>query len=206
VHVVHAYRGGESHNRIGHIHAVGLTLQDRNRPGWQGEPPGAGEGVSVGREEHPEALCLLAAMGLATRQAWVYMSGHGVFWNGPIAAMTGFRQVARVPALLPPDVMTWRRIIHGGETHRGRRVLVAHPGLERAPLPFYRADHVLHDDGRFVCVLYGEPGTYRVPVERSFEGEIITPHTGERHPFRGDAGQHVGVAFERGRIIVGRVA
>lgn len=208
VHTVHGYRGGDSHNRIAHIHALGLTLQNKGKAGWQGEPAGPGDGVSVGREAHPEALCLMAAMALVTRQAWVYMSGHGVFWNGPIAAMPGFHAVARVPSLLPPDVMTWPTIIHGGTTHRGRRVLVAHPGHEADPVsPFYRADQVLHADGRrFVCLLYGDPGTYRVPVERSFEGEILTPHTGERHAIAGHAGGRIDVACERGRILVGRTA
>lgn len=204
VHVVHGYRGGESHNRISHIHALGYdTLPHYKKPGWQGEPAGPGDGVSVGREEHPEALCLMAATALSTRQAWVYMSGHGVFWNGSIATMPGFHAVARVPALLPADIMTWPELIHGGDRFRGRRVLVAHPG-GAVPERFYRADHVLHPDGRFLCLLYGQPGTHGVPVARSFEGEIITPSTGERHPFNGTAGQVLVVTFERGRIIVGR--
>lgn len=205
VHIVHGHRGGESINRIGHIHALGYeTLPHAGVPGWQGEPAGPGDGVSVGREEHPEALCLMGAMALCTRQGYVGMSGYGVFWKGRMAAMTAYRELARVPALLPPDIMTWPRIIHGGESFSGRgRVLVAHPGS--GPGPFYRADHILHDDGRFVCLIYGGPGSYRVPVERSFDAEIITPHTGERFPFVGEAGHELDVAFERGRIIVGRV-
>ncbi|CAB4177292.1 hypothetical protein UFOVP998_5 [uncultured Caudovirales phage] len=206
VHVVHGYRGGESMNRIGHIHALGYeTLPAAGVPGWQGEPAGPGDGVSVGREEHPEALCLMGAMALCTRQAYVGMSGHGVFWRGPMAAMTAYRELARVPALLPADIMTWPHIIHGGNTFARRgRVFVAHPGGD-APGPVYRADHILHDDGRFVALIYGGPGTYRVPVEQSFEGEIITPHTSERHPFSGQAGQLLDIAFERGRLVVGRV-
>jgi hypothetical protein len=207
VHIVHGHRGGSSINRIGHIHALGYeTLPQAGVPGWQGEPAGPGDGVSVGREEHAEALCLMAAVALCTRQAWVYMSGHGVFWNGPLSSMTAYREVARVPALLPPDIMTWPRIIHGGETFRNRgRVLVAHPG-GNAPGDFYRADHVLHADGRqFVAIVYaGQAGEYQLPVERSFEGEIITPTTGARHPFSGQAGKTVTIACERGRIIVGR--
>lgn len=206
VHIVHGHRGGESVNRIGHIHALGYeTLPHAGVPGWQGEPAGPGDGVSVGREEHPEALCLMAAMSLCTRQGYVGMSGYGVFWKGRMFEMTAYRELARVPALLPADVMTWPRIIHGGTSFAGRgRVFVAHPGGD-APGPFYRADQFLHSDGRFIALIYGEAGSYRVPVERSFEAEIITPHTGERHPFNGQAGQAIDIAFERGRIVIGRV-
>lgn len=205
-HIVHGYRGGASLNRISHIHALGYaTLPERNVTAWQGEPAGPGEGVSVGKEDHPEALCLMAAMALSTRQGWVYMSGHGVFWNGPIEQMTAFYDVVRVPALLPADIMTWAKIIHGGATWRSVRVLVAHEGNNAGLV--YRADHVLHADGRqFVCLVYGPQGSYNVPIERSFEGEIITPHTGERHPIRGTAGGTLRLDFARGRIIVGRTA
>jgi len=205
VHIVHGHRGGESVNRIGHIHALGYeTLASKGVLGWQSEPAGPGDGVSVGREEHGEALCLMGAMSLATGQGYVGMSGHGVWWNGPMSAMTAYRELARVPAYLPVDITSFKAI-HGGSTWRGQRVFVAHPGHEQ-PGVFYRADQFVHSDGRFVALIYaGQPGSYRVPVERSFEAEIITPMTGERFPFSGSAGDVRSIDFERGRIIVGRI-
>lgn len=196
-HVVHGYRGGESEDRIRHIFSLTYEqLAKRGLTGWQGEPAGPGDGVSVGREEHPEALCLMAAMASAMGQGWVYMSGNGVFWNGPLESMTAFREVARMPSLLPADVMTWGAPFHGGSSWAAQRILEA-SGL--------RADHRVSADGRFIIVLYGPPGSYRVPVHRSFTGSILTPHTGESHPFSGQAGQSVDVSFERGRIVIGKV-
>ena len=198
--VIHGHRNGESYNRIGHIHAVGYeTLPHAKIPAWQGEPAGPGDGVSVGREEHPEALCLMAAMSLATHQAWVYMSGHGVFWNGSISEMIAFREVAKVRDYLPKDIMAWPQITHGGDRWRGTRVFVANGDGS------LRCDHVLTNDGRFVALVYGAPKSWAIPVERSFDGEVIHPLTGERQPLSLNAGQTWNVNFERGRIVVGKL-
>lgn len=198
--IIHGYRGGDSHNRIGHIMAVGYeTLPDAKVPGWQGEPAGPGDGVSVGREEHVEALCLMAAMSLATHQAWVYMSGNGVFWNDSITKMKGFAEVAQVRKYLPKDIMFWPQITHGGDRWRGTRVFVANADGT------LRCDHIFAGDGRFVALIYGTPKSWAIPVERGFEGEIINPATGERQPLSLNAGQTWNASFERGRIFVGKL-
>jgi len=199
--IIHGYRGGASRNRIGHIHAVGYeTLPGAGVPGWQGEPAGPGDGVSVGREESVEALCLMAAMALVTRQAWVYMSGVGVFWTSSIAAMPGFRAVARVPTLLPADVMAWPRIIHGGDLFRGERVFAANAAGT------LRCDQVFAGDGRFVALVYGDAGPWEIPVERTFEGEVIDLVRADRAPLRLHAGSTWGVSWDVGRLVIGRVA
>ena len=198
--IIHGYRNGESQNRIGHIMAVGYeTLPAAKVPAWQGEPAGPGDGVSVGREENAEALCLMAAMSLATHQAWNYMSGHGVFWNGSISTMTAFNEVAKVRDYLPQDIMAWPQITHGGDRWRGTRVFVANADGT------LRCDHIFAGDGRFVAILYGKPGSWPIPVERSFDGEIIHPLTGERHPVSQNAGQTWNVQFDRGRIVIGKL-
>lgn len=197
--IIHGYRGGESRNRIGHIHAVGYeTLPEAHVPGWQGEPAGAGSGVSVGREESEEALILMAAMAHLTHQAWVYMSGHGVFWNGSIADMVGFRTVPHVLSYLPPDIMFWPQVIHGGRRWTGTRVFCAtDDGSLRADQAF-RGNEV-------VAIVYAGPGTWEIPLERGFEGEMIAPVSGERTPLRIPKGGRLVTAFERGRILVGKV-
>jgi hypothetical protein len=194
--VIHGYRG---ENKIGHIHAVGYdTLPEAGVPGWQGEPTGPGEGVSVDREDHPETLTMMALMAFCTRQAWVYMSGYGVFWDGPIESQPGFYEVAKVRSYIPSNVMEWWKVIHGGESWRNLRVLGV-PGVEGV-----RADQVLDGD-RFIALLHGPAGSYKFPVFRPFEGEIINPATGERHPFSAGQGEQKVVGFERGRLVIGRV-
>jgi hypothetical protein len=198
----HGHRAGSTLDRVRHIFSWGYEgLRPLGRPGWQGEPAGPGIGVTVGREEHPEGLALMAAMALMASQAWVYMSSHGVFWRGPIAAQAGFAEVPRVRVLLPADVMAWPTICHGGESWRGKRVFVGNATGS------VRCDHRLSDDGRVTAILYAEtPGTHVIPVERAVEGEILHPVTRERWPMRIAAGATLRLDAERGRIFVGRLA
>lgn len=217
---VHGYRGGLSHDRIRHIFSLGYEKPTPHRLGWQGEPAGPGAGVTVGQENHPEALALMAAMSFIARQAWVYMSGHGVFWIAPIKGdieelgeqkavfsasqdwdftkhQPGFLEVAKVKTWIPRDVMTYQRLCHGGVTWRGTRVCV---GNADGTL---RADHALHDDGRCVIALYGLPGTWDVGFEKAFTGHVVHPATGAATPLQVPAGQSRAVTFERGRVLVG---
>jgi hypothetical protein len=217
---VHGYRGGSSHDRIRHIFSLGYEQPTPHRLGWQGEPAGPGAGVTVGQENHPEALAMMAAVSLIARQAWVYMSGHGVFWIAPIMGdvevlgeqkavhsasqdwdftkhQPGFLEVARVKSWLPNDLMRFQQLCHGGLRWRGTRVCV---GNAEGTL---RADQALHDDGRSVIAIYGPPGAWTVPFERSFVGHSINPATGEQTPLKVSAGSSWTATFERGRVLIG---
>ncbi len=104
-----------------HIFSLGYfePRQGVPRLGWQREPAGPGDGVSVGRVEDREQLALMAATALLSRQAWNYMCGNCVFWNGPIEINPGFYAVPRIRAVLAafaPDVMTWPTLRHGGRS------------------------------------------------------------------------------------------
>lgn len=197
--IIHGYRGGVSHNRIAHIQAMYQTLPNAGVPGWQGEPAGPGAGVTVGQESNVEALCLMAAMALSTRQAWTYMSSHGVFWNGPLMDMPGFREVARIPKLIDPTITSWI-LSHGGDRFRGTRVLVANgDGTLRCDSAFQPGT------ARFQTIVYGDPGMHHIPVERAFSGHVINPVTHERRSISLNPGQTFSVGFERGVIIQGEV-
>lgn len=198
--IIHGHRNGESKNRIGHIHAVGYeTLPAAGVPGWQGEPAGPDSSVRV--ESHPEALALMAAMALSTHQAWVHHPSNGAFYNGPLGG-PGFAEVPGVRSFLPPNIMEWPFITHGGERWREWRVFSAIDLPDRS----LRADHIFEArDGRFVAFLYGNPGHWEVTVSRAFEGVIITPHTGFTFPFSGRQGERKAIDFERGRVVIGRL-
>jgi hypothetical protein len=103
-----------------------------------------------------DALSLMAAMSLITRQQWVYFSGPGVISdhaNGErLQNMPGFNEVARVKDMLPADVMRYNLLTHGGATWHGVTPYLA-SGENRADCAIYTPD------GRFACVLYGpHPG------------------------------------------------
>lgn len=205
----HGHRTGGTEDRVRHIHAwvyEGFASKGINKPGWQGEPAGPGIGVTVGREEHPEGLCMMAAMALMCHQAWVYMSSEGVFYNTNLDSMPGFVDVPKVQTYLPQDVMTYTKLIHGGQSWRGTRVFAA--DRVTGSTSHLRCDANIAADGRHVVYLMyaSEPGNWNVPVERNFDGHIIHPVTGEAYPISLRKGTVFNVAFERGRILVGEIS
>jgi hypothetical protein len=162
--VCHGYRGGRWYDKVRHIFSLVYEGKPQKRLGWQGEPAGPGALVSAidNRQElDADALCAMAAMSLMTRQVWVYFRGPGVKSDEGerLQDMPGFRDVPRVRALIPADVMRYSGpLTHGGDTWRRERVFAAQGEV--------RADHVLHSDGRFVALIYG-PGSLDVPQTRS---------------------------------------
>lgn len=166
VFVVHGRRTGPPAARLHEIFSLGYEMPPELRLGWQTEPTGPGHGVTVNDVSDVEELGLLAAQSLMSRQAWTYMSGHGVFWNGPIASQPGFAVVPKVRAALAafaPEVMSWR-LAHGGrrdaawcvpEGCRGG-VYYGDPGVASGPA---RVDQAISADRRrVVAVVYGGRG------------------------------------------------
>lgn len=155
----HGYRGGRWWDKVRHI----FSLQYEGKPAlgivWQGEPCGPGPEVSVTSNQHeleeptlgPARLSAMALMALITRQAWVYMSGAGVLLNRKLNSENGFSAIAAAAKLLPQDVMTYQTICHGGTSWGHRRVFAAWGEHDHE----MRADHAIHNDGRFVCLIYG---------------------------------------------------
>lgn len=198
----HGHRPGTTLDRARHAfswsHEALFHLV--NKPGWQGEWAGPGQGVTVGQENNAEGLCVMSLTATMCSQLMSYMSSHGVFWNGPLEDQVGFYEVPKAVRLLPTDVMTFRALCHGGESQRGKRIFVANPEGT------LRCEHRINADGRFAAIIYaGAPSSWNVPIERSFDGVIVTPTTGERHPFSFNAGQTANVSFERGRLVVGQL-
>jgi hypothetical protein len=163
VFVCHGYRGGRWWDKVRHIFSLVYEGKPKKRVGWQGEPAGPGSRVSAIDNRHEldaDALCAMAVMSLMTRQAWVYFSGPGVISDEGerLQDMPGFREVPRVRALLPADLMRFDDIFHGGETWRDKRIFAADGEV--------RADHAMAHDGRFVCLIYG-PGSLDVAQTRN---------------------------------------
>jgi len=153
---VHGYRGGDGRDKpawpakVRHIFSLAYEVKPRLRLGVQSEPTGPGELVSVTENQHElddHVLAAMAVVSLMARQAWVYMSGHGVSWQGPLEQQPGFWAVPQAVALLPLDLTAWPTLVHGGQLWAGTRVFAAHGET--------RADQALSADGRFVALIYG---------------------------------------------------
>lgn len=178
----HGWRSGEPTDRLRHIFSLAYEgyghLMDAGknprRLGWQGEPTGPNEfpgpGVTVNNVNDVEELGLLAFQSLMCRQAWVYMSQYGVFFNGWIHEHSGFWVVPQMRGLLQQfaaDVMSWNKLYHGG---RGEAVLKSptgyvdgNHGAAEGPA---RIDQVISPDGRkCVATVHGGRGRKQVRLD-----------------------------------------
>ena len=197
---VHGNRGDHTHI-VEHYFGYGYdeSMRDTGKVAYNTEPVGGGDGVSVGQVNDPELLCGLTAAALLGGQAWTYMSGNGVFWDGPIHEMPGYAEVARLPQFLPHDIATFPVVCHAGTRFQGVRILAA--------VDPTRAEHAIAPDGRFVIVVHTqEQSGNALPCERACaEFTVINMLTGQAErtgPLRvGETFRHGGVA----RLVVGRL-
>jgi len=171
IYTVHGLRTGEPTNILEHIFSLGYfeprstDYGDVPRLGIQGEPAGPGDGVSVGQVNDRELLSMMAATSLLSRQWWVYMSGYGVFWKGPIESQPGFWAVPRMRQAIAdfaPDVMAWA-LYHGGRAEAPLKSPTGYwgdPGVTDGPSRIFNA--VRSDRRAVVAVVQGGRGAKRV--------------------------------------------
>lgn len=171
---VHGNRGDHTHI-VEHYFGYGYDeqMRDTGKVAFNTEPVGGGEGVSVGQVNDPELLCALTVAALLGGQAWTFMSGTGVFWDGAIHEMPGFAEVARLPTFLPTDIASWPVVCHAGTRFAGVRILAA--------VDPTRADQAIAADGRFVMVVHTqEAAGNALPCERSCSAfTVINMLTGQ---------------------------
>lgn len=209
----HGHRTGASTDRIRHIFSLWREKAEMTpRLGWQGEPTGPGPGVTVGRVDDPEELAWLAAQSLLSKQAWVYMSSHGVFFNGAIESQPGFAAVPRVRDALEafaPDLMAWT-LTHGGASNavlRSPSGYFGDAGVREGPA---RIDQAIGPDGRFVALVYGGAGHKRVRNDsgRALDIDVLSVGDGEQletNRVRLEPGASLSLDYRVGRLLLGRV-
>lgn len=178
---IHGYRGGEDHDRIRHIFSVPWEGHPPCAYGYQDEPTGPGDEVSVkpshcyeGRDVDANHICALAAQSLICNQGYNYFCGDGVKLTGDVARWPGFAEVARVAAMIPADVMAWPDPFHCGDSQSAHRIFRLNSGKD------VRFDTRVADDGRIVGLLYGDESRASVICERgcritvaNWDGEVL---------------------------------
>ncbi len=154
---VHGARGPGYPLILRHIFSLAREAMPGWR-GWQGEPAGPGDGVTGGQVNDSEMLALMAAQAWVSRQAWTYMSSHGVFYRGRLESQPGFWVVPRIRDAMEAfgrDLMTWNL------THRS-----AGDAALRSDKPTAdgdaRVDQTIAPDGRVAAVAYDPSGRQAV--------------------------------------------
>jgi hypothetical protein len=224
IYTVHGLRVGPPTQLLEHIFSLGY-FQPRDhdsatgkfyvapvqRLGIQGEPAGPGSGVSVGQVNDRELLALMAATSLMSRQWWVYMSGYGVFWDGPIDSQPGFYAVPRIRRAIvdfAPEVMSWG-LYHGGLAGAALRSPTGYegdPGNTNGPARIFNA--VSPDRRRFVAVIEGGHGvkqaqnTLDCPVRLDVIG-VNDDETLSRHTFTLQPRESMPFDYRVGRLLLG---
>ncbi len=154
VYDVHGSRDGRYWDKVRHIFSLGYERGSKTRNGIQSEPFGQGDLVSASsnKQEIDAGVYMLgAAVSCMARQVWTYFSGPGVKATGSnerLWEMPGFYETPDIIKQLPADLMTFQTLIHGGASQNRR--IYAVPSVDET-----RCDHAIHDDGRFVCAIYG---------------------------------------------------
>jgi hypothetical protein len=199
--IVHAWRGGTDEAKTRQVWTV-AAADGRNalgKPIWHGEPPGPGEGVTVGRIEDEESLALIAATALSTGQHWTYMSGCGVFWTCPLASQAGFAAVARIPSLLPRDVGQYEVIVDGAHPEAWLTSATGFQGSGPA-----RVDNTISPSrGRLVATVRGGTPPYGVRARVALRGYVIDPtQRAPAYEFRLSPGGVMRLEYDKGRLIV----
>ena len=173
--MVHANRANQWGDQTRHAFSMGYDHPPR-RLGWSGEPPGIqwDEFTRVSGMSHPEQwserpwrYALYLAQTAMSRQMPTYMCSHGVCLEGRFRDAPGVTLAPRLIAALPPDVMAYDEIFHGGDTHKHRRVI-------EAPL-HRRADHVKKATGECVITVYPERPEVKhteLVFDRAWQGRI----------------------------------
>jgi hypothetical protein len=173
---IHGYRDGEDHDRVRHIFSVMWEGEPPCPLGYQDEPTGPGDEVSVkarhcyeGRDVDAMHLCALAAQSLLCDQGFNFFCSDGVKLSTveSLTCWQGFREVARVVGLLPRDLQSWPRAFHFGDTQSQHRWFKPNTGNGT------RFDHRVASDGRMVGVLYGDQGWHSIICTRACECEVI---------------------------------
>lgn len=154
-------------------------------------------------DNNPETVGVQAMAHVIGKGLYVYFCSPGVVSDEPFTNYTAFDVVPQLFRRMPRTVQSWG-IFHGGN---GRpfspdRVL----GVPDNDDLQVRCDHAAGPYGERVCLAYGPPGSYSLPVINNFQGHVIHPGTLEETAVTWRRGERVRLDWHRGRVIHGFIS
>jgi hypothetical protein len=134
------------------------------------EPGGPGQGVTVGNTDDVETLVGMHAATIIGGSATVYMSSHGVFWNGRIESQPGFKETGR---LATDFFVPW--VLRGNSYHgnRAEAWITSAGGFADTGAGFGRGDQILHGN-RGWAIFHGGRGTRRLLFKQRMLAEVFS--------------------------------
>ncbi len=170
----HGYRDGHYWDKIRHTFNDGYEYYRQIREsGSDHEPVGVGKYVSVTTNMHEidgAVMGLMAVASVIARQSYIYFCSPGIKWEDQdFNTMPGFHTTPRLLQLLPKGL--GRGVLHhSGTRWIGTRVFSA--------VNEFRVDGSINEaTGEGAYVAYGPGDRIKLPVNRSFDGQIINPET-----------------------------
>jgi hypothetical protein len=150
------------------------------------EPGGPGQGVTVGRTEDIWKICGMHIATLIGRTVPVYMSGNGVFWDGPIYNQPGYAETGRLGSIFPSNAFTFTSL-HG---NRSDAWFTSEGGFANEGSGYGRVDQLISDSNRFgLCIAHGGKGTRRIVTRRNVNVSVMALDLTSKFSGKFSAGQ-----------------
>lgn len=194
----HGYRDGNFWDKLRHTFSDGYEYYNQIRKfGADHEPVGPGRWVSAtaNKGEIDAAMMgLMAVMAALSRQSYLYFCSPGIKWDEDFHNMPGYTTVAKLVNLIPRG-LTRGTLHHSGNTWRNIRVFSA--------VDEFRVDGALNEatgEGAYVC--YGPGNRIKLPVNRSFDGQIINPETLQVSNISARSGEYLPeIGYNKGFVV-----
>jgi hypothetical protein len=197
----HTFRAGTYEQQVHHIFSLLREQHLHQRISWLcalTEGPGPGHPVSVGQQNHPEAVVMLRAMETCCKSPTLVFDGKGLWSHhhgDTFRNMPGRVEIPLMVAILNQftggKLHQYGNITHTGAAERTMTALDWQPGM--------RFDmFASNEEGKAVGLIYGEHMSSRIESTRGGTMRVLHPLTLQQDQINsGDR-----VEFDRGRIIL----
>lgn len=194
----HGYRDGHYWDKTRHTMGDGYEYYNQIREyGHDHEHTGPGRWVSVTANQgelNASQMGLMAVMAVLSRQSYVYFCSPGIKWDEDFHNMPGFTTVPKLVNMIPRG-LTGGILHHSGTRWSGTRVFSA--------VDEFRVDGCLDEvTGIGSYVGYGPGNRVKLPINRSFKGQIINPSTLEVSAISGNANTYLPeIGYDKGFVV-----
>jgi hypothetical protein len=149
------------------------------------EPGGPGQGVTVGNTSETWKIVGMHLATLIGRSAIEYMSGRGVYWDGPIEEQPGFYEVGKLKSIFVPNSFQFSAY-HG---NRGEAWFTSTYGFADKGEGYGRVDQLISDNFRKgYCIAHSGKGRRQITSRRTCDVKVYDLALREKFDLKVTAG------------------